>query len=286
MLAGMTSLRLDASFLRKNRALTAFGAAVVAAALAAGCSTAGSGTGSATATGSGSTGAGSAGTTTTTSGATSAGTGGATGTGGTSSTTGGSTGGTGAGSSGTTSGSGGSTGGGGALPQCQTAADCKIVDDCCTCAAWPGNQDAPACPIQDCTITACEAAEYKAEPVCEAGLCRFPKTTCDPTEVVCLAPSPACDEGFLPEVEGQCWSGACVPASACDWAPSCEACQPWDVCVATQTQLGPVYRCEPKPWECGEGAADCDCAGQLCQDPYDTCNPGQGASIECSCPDC
>ncbi|RMG96012.1 MAG: hypothetical protein D6705_12395 [Deltaproteobacteria bacterium] len=186
--------------------------------------------------------------------------------------------GTGPGTSGTT--------GGGASPECMGNQDCKIHEDCCTCEVVPADETPADCE-SECTQTACAAIDYKGEAACIDGICRFPETTCDPSGVVCGAPTPSCPSDALPEVQGQCWSFKCVPISACDWVPDCSYCNPAsEVCVIEQTEFGPRHDCEPIPWECGDGPADCACAGKLCEAPFDTCSEGQPGTLQCDCPNC
>ncbi len=137
-------------------------------------------------------------------------------------------------------------------------------------------------------MTACKAIDYAATPVCQDGICRFPETTCDPSGVLCGAPAPDCPSGTLPEVQGVCWTFKCVPVAACDWVPDCSACNPaTEVCVVEQAEQGPRYDCEPIPWQCGDGPVDCDCAGQLCEAPFDQCSVGQmPGTLVCDCPTC
>lgn len=191
---------------------------------------------------------------------------------------------TGAGST-TSAGTVGTTGGG-VMPECTQDTDCTVHEDCCSCEAVPVSDVPPDCEA-GCQETACAALEYKAMALCVDGICRFPETTCDPSSVVCGAPTPNCPDGTLPEVMGQCWTFKCVPVAACDWVPDCSFCDAeTEVCVTKVTQLGPVYDCEPKPWQCGDGPADCTCAGALCEPPFDTCMEGQAGSLQCTCPNC
>ncbi len=178
------------------------------------------------------------------------------------------------------------TTGGGVMPECTQDTDCTVHEDCCSCEAVPVSDVPPDCEA-GCQETACAALEYKATALCLDGICRFPETTCDPSTVLCGAPTPNCPDGTLPEVMGQCWTFKCVPVAACDWVPDCSFCDAeTEVCVEKATQLGPVYDCEPKPWQCGDGPADCTCAGALCEPPFDTCMEGQPGTLQCTCPNC
>ena len=214
---------------------------------------------------------------------TSVGTASATGTSGTSSSGGD----TGTATSTGTAGSGTGTTGGGLEPECAVDADCTVHEDCCTCEAVPADITPADCE-SECTVTACKAIDYGATPVCKDGICRFPETTCDPSGVLCGAPTPSCPTGTLPEVQGACWTFKCVPIAACDWVPDCSYCNPaTEVCVVEQTEQGPRHDCEPIPWQCGDGPVNCDCAGQLCEAPFDQCSVGQTpGSLTCDCPAC
>jgi hypothetical protein len=180
--------------------------------------------------------------------------------------------------------SGGDTDNGGSPAACESDRDCVVVDDCCTCAAQHVDDDAPGCPI-DCVVGKCHEQNIPdIRAVCRFGTCVFSKVACDPSQVVCLALPPECPDGFLPSVEGSCWTGHCVPASACDVVPSCDHCEAHETCVELQTQLGPSHVCEPVAPAC-DGAPTCTCMGEACPEPWDTCADGP-SGLECSCPAC
>jgi hypothetical protein len=182
-----------------------------------------------------------------------------------------------------TTGSGEDTDGGSGM-QCESDRDCMVVDDCCTCAAQHVDDEVPECEMV-CVVGKCtELGIPEIGATCRFGTCVFDKLSCDQSQVVCLALPPECPDGHLPEVEGNCWAGGCVPAEACDVVPSCDDCPAHETCVELQTQGGPSYACEPVAPGCG-GEPSCACMGEACPEPFDTCVDGRDG-LQCSCPAC
>jgi hypothetical protein len=184
-----------------------------------------------------------------------------------------------------TAGSDGSTGGGlPTEPECRVDRDCMVVNDCCSCGAAPVDEMQPECP-KACLQPSCDAIGL-FDPVaeCRLGLCQFVPKSCNPAEVTCDAPTPQCPDGMLPEVDGFCWTGECVPLQFCDIVPSCEDCQRHETCVVIETQLGPWYACEPIAPAC-DGDPSCACMAEICPESHDTCVDGEDG-ISCTCPQC
>ena len=222
----------------------------------------------------------------------SAGRGGASGTAGRggASGTAGEAGGSGSAGRGGASGGAGRGGAGGAPgPECMTASDCKLVSDCCTCAAIPAGATAPACSLV-CIQSQCDARQLPRGAVaCVAGRC-VAGFDCDTTKVTCRRAAPTCPAGEVPTVDdaGTCYSGACAPATQCTLLPDCAACTGVDpFCVSYQTQRGAQFHCVTVPPACS-ARTGCECLGPTtCIAPYRSCGDLSGPrGITCSCPNC
>jgi len=215
--------------------------------------------------------------------------GGAAGKGGASGSTGGTSAGRGGdGAGGTSAGRGGS--GGIPGPECTTASDCKLVDDCCTCAAIPVGATAPACGGVLCKQNQCPARQLGTGTVdCVAGRC-VAGFACDATQVICKVAAPVCPAGEVPVINdaGNCYVGTCAPATECKTVSGCGSCTGAnDACVSYETQLGIQHHCVAIPPECG-GGASCSCFGAAtCLSPYRSCREYSGPrGVYCSCPTC
>lgn len=226
-----------------------------------------------------------------------AGSGGAGATGGTGGATGGSggTGGATGGTGGMTGGSGGSggsggmttggSGGGGGVPQCAEAADCQLINDCCSCIGIAANEPIPDCDIQECFALTCDTlGKIDGAAQCVAGQC-VAGFNCDHNTALCDSLPPDCPAGQTAIVNGACWGG-CVPADECAIVTGCSQCDGGLACVVELTQAGPAYHCVKPPSGCN-GVPSCECMGaSVCSGTYNVCTPGQNGEIECSCPDC
>lgn len=203
---------------------------------------------------------------------------------GTSGSTGGSTGSSGDGSSG-----GESTGGPVEVGKpCKSAKDCQLADGCCFCEPLNPGETLPECNIPECLQTTCAAQNLEQVPLeCRWGVCAFEKQTCNPLGVVCKSLPPDCAPGDVPGVAGDCWSGACVPAKACDWVPDCSYCDAPDLVCVFKAQKGAYHVCEPRPLDCGPGDIDCGCGQQICDasPPHTVCGDAD-PGIVCECPFC
>lgn len=170
---------------------------------------------------------------------------------------------------------------------CEAPEECVLVNDCCECSAAHVDELPPECAI-DCKVPVCDALGIPdIGLVCADGTCELEPRNCAPGLVVCDSVPPRCPADTLPEVteDGTCWTGACIPVAACDGVPSCDFCEDDEVCVQTATQLGSTYACQAIPEACG-GVATCACLPpETCEEPYDTCDDGDG-SIVCACLDC
>ena len=178
----------------------------------------------------------------------------------------------------------GGSGGGVILPECITAEDCTLGNDCCACEGLAENEMLPPCNI-DCLIDKCtELMLPELEATCEAGQC-VAGFACDHSEVLCEAPQPQCPPGETSSVNGVCW-GPCVPIDECATVTDCADCDPGThVCVEDVTQLGPRYHCVPLPPQCN-GDKTCACMGSaVCVGAFNQCVDGPDG-ISCNCPTC
>lgn len=171
---------------------------------------------------------------------------------------------------------------------CESAKDCQLGDGCCFCEALNPGETLPECGIPECLQTTCAAQNLEQVPLeCRYGVCAFEKQTCNPLGVLCKSLPPDCAPGDVPGVAGDCWSGSCVPAKACDWVPDCSYCDAPDLVCVFKAQKGAYHVCEARPLDCGPGDIDCGCGQQICDasPPHTVCgddDPG----IVCECPFC
>jgi hypothetical protein len=192
----------------------------------------------------------------------------------------------------TTTGTGGNQGGmggtatgiGDAEPECETAAECELVNSCCDCLGKPIDEGYD-CPLQECFATQCSF--YNPMPIeaeCRVGRC-VTNVDCDHTQVFCLSEPPACPDGFTPTVVNGCWGG-CLPATECAQVGHCGQCAPGQACVAEATQVGPIYHCVDVPESC-DGDTSCACLGEsVCVGVFNLCSDAAAGHLECHCPTC
>lgn len=193
---------------------------------------------------------------------------------------GGATGGTGASSTGGVGGTGGV-----ASPECTSAGDCKVFEDCCSCEGVPKTENPAICKMA-CTDMACKQLGVSpTEVACVAGRC-VKAFDCDLSKVTCKMAEPACAPGETPQVSGTCYTGKCVKASECHDVPSCSKCASTDACTTYVTQMGYKNHCVSVPTACS--GAMCDCFGpSTCVAPYTSCQDKSGVKgVSCDCPTC
>jgi hypothetical protein len=174
---------------------------------------------------------------------------------------------------------------------CIKDSDCVLINDCCQCDPKGVGEPVAECNI-NCLQPSCDAVGLaKAEAVCHWGVCTFQKVLCNPLGITCKALQPDCGPGTVAsvhEIDGEkCWTGTCVPAEACDWAPDCATCDAAALTCVAKLQKGAYVLCEPTPPACGEAVADCDCAEIICESspPHTVCSDQEGG-IACECPFC
>ena len=171
--------------------------------------------------------------------------------------------------------------------ECETDDDCRLVNDCCSCAAVNVDAILAECPV-DCLQPLCDAAGI-SDPTfeCLAGTCALRGLECDEDEVLCDAPPPVCVAGEEPHVSGGCWSGLCVPVESCSSVPDCATCPESHACVSSQAFFE-TLTCVPIDPACG-GTPTCECMGdEACGGSPFMCVPTTSGDqdLTCVCPVC
>ncbi|MEO5768270.1 MAG: hypothetical protein ABIS92_07945 [Polyangia bacterium] len=188
-------------------------------------------------------------------------------------------------------GSGGAMGTGGAVvgkPECVTAVDCRLENDCCACRAVPAGTPPSAC-LLFCLQTKCAQQELPPGRIdCVAGRC-VAGFACDTSAVVCGQVAPPCPVGSVPTVSanGNCFSGNCAAATQCLSVDSCASCGDGNqACVTERPRDGVTSRhCVTIPTVC-QGTATCGCFGpSTCVSPNTSCTNLSGVKgVSCSHP--
>ena len=187
------------------------------------------------------------------------------------------------GGAGSVTGTAGSASDSGVLPpgdDCETVADCKLNDDCCTCSAYGRTTVPVECSITDCREKACEyGPNVPHELTCYNGHCEFVKVDCDPTHVTCNEAPPVCASLNVPSVIDGCW-GPCTLLGACKDIPYLGADCPkgyaktywWD-CMSNPCSGG-YEGCVKIPEACGD-TLRCDCGlDEVCAERGFICERG------------
>jgi hypothetical protein len=125
---------------------------------------------------------------------------------------------------------------------CNTDEQCQIAGDCCGCTVYNQDNGSPGNCGGLCEMNKCEEWGI-SEAACRAGRCEAVGLSCNQALVVCDAPAPVCEAGSLPQVSDGCFTGACLPFEACDWAPSCDACGAEQLCMHEQRSGCDYVRC-------------------------------------------
>jgi hypothetical protein len=160
--------------------------------------------------------------------------------------------------------------------ECVSAADCRLVSDCCSCRAEPIGVPGELCPL-DCAFDSCGqgGGVEPSEVECVMGRCVVARSCVG--SVTCPALPPNCGEGRLPSVVEGCW-GPCLAVTDCSAVPSCSDCGQ-AVCVAFDSFRGSYHCVEPADG-CNAGNY-CECLGACTFDCVET-DDGVG----CTCPVC
>ncbi len=131
--------------------------------------------------------------------------------------------------------------------QCRRDSDCRLVNDCCTCAAINRRELPAACdPARVCgEATACVEVGGVRQIRCIAGRCVL-GLDCDVALVNCRRVRPLCPGGQVPRIvlagTQRCW-GECVEARQCLAVSACRECAEGDQCVGTSAP----FHCIPPP---------------------------------------
>jgi hypothetical protein len=176
----------------------------------------------------------------------------------------------------------GNVGNAGSVGLCNSANDCTLSTDCCSCfAAGPGEATTLCKSI--CTQTACQVLGIAAsEMACIAGRCVFSRS-CDTRSVLCNAIPPACPSGEAASVVGNCY-GSCIPISECSAVASCSDCESVGLaCVTEENVYGPIYHCASTPAECVQNPT-CACM-KVCTPGLQCLYPNL-TDLYCICPLC
>lgn len=178
--------------------------------------------------------------------------------------------------------SGGAAGGPG--PECRTAVDCRLENDCCQCAAVPDSTPPSIC-MRECIQSVCSAMQLPPnELACVAGRC-VAGFNCDASRVVCLMAKPICVNGLVPAVNaaGTCYTGGCVAATQCTRVTSCADCGGPQSCVIYQMPGGNQFHCVTAPPAC-QSDFTCGCLGPtVCTGTHRTCGNLSGQrGVTCS----
>lgn len=166
---------------------------------------------------------------------------------------------------------------------CQTASDCKMHDDCCTCDVYSAAADPPSCDMS-CKQNACEARGIATDEVaCVAGRCVFARS-CNTSQVVCEVVMPTCPDGQIASAKGNCY-GPCLPIGRCSEVSSCDVCKSARLaCVTIEAEIRPVYHCVSTPAACTNNPT-CGCMN-VCTGGVGYCADPNTTALRCVCNEC
>ncbi len=174
-----------------------------------------------------------------------------------------------------------SVGGGGndrAAPWCNTASDCTMLNDCCSCMGLHTSEGLLSCPTI-CDEGTCNTMNAPTEPSCVAGRCVAGFSCSGP--VLCLMPPPDCEPGHVPRVADGCYQG-CVLTQQCQAVDSCDVCAPNNLCVVEPDKVPSVaHHCVPTPATCEGQPLNCECAGTMVCDSDETCVDQGAGRVAC-----
>lgn len=113
---------------------------------------------------------------------------------------------------------------------CASDDDCAIAGDCCSCFAYTPEFVDPVECGGSCAMDKCEEWGI-TQAQCVDGHCAAVGLSCNQAVVTCKVAPPVCDADSLPQVVGDCYTGACLPVEACDWVPDCSTCAQGQLCM-------------------------------------------------------
>jgi hypothetical protein len=177
-----------------------------------------------------------------------------------------------------TGGVGGSGGGG---RECESADDCMLFTDCCSCEAVPKGTSIVPCDLL-CITDHCSALQIRPEEVaCSFGRCVIDRS-CDHANATCGSPPEACPSGEVRSVSENGCFGPCLPSTECRDVTDCASCGSNAVCVIEEPQIRSFGCVEPAA-SCEKGSY-CECLG-ACPTSGFVCMEADDA-VHCPCPVC
>ena len=179
-------------------------------------------------------------------------------------------------------GAGGSGGSGGGGLECETADDCVMFSDCCSCAAVPKGTSIPGCDLV-CITDQCTAQQIgRDEITCAFGRCVVDRS-CNHAQATCNSMPETCPSGQVRSVtENGCW-GPCLPPTECREVTDCSDCGE-AVCVGFSAFVPPATGCVVPEPSCTKGNY-CECLDACPQSAaYECVEVDDGVS--CYCPVC
>jgi len=174
---------------------------------------------------------------------------------------------------------GGGSGGGGGR-ECETADDCVLRSDCCSCEAVPKSAEAPSCDLA-CGEEQCFARQIGPEEVtCSFGRCVIDRS-CDHSRVTCDSLPEPCPEGQMRSLSESGCYGPCLAPTECRDVTDCASCGD-AVCVIEEPQIR-SFGCVRPPDSCAKGSY-CECL-DACPASGFVCDE-QDDAVHCPCPVC
>jgi hypothetical protein len=180
-----------------------------------------------------------------------------------------------------TNATGGTAGAGGGGRECETADDCVMFSDCCSCEAMPkGTAPPPTCDIV-CITDHCTAEQIDRDAVaCSFGRCVIDKS-CDHSKSTCDSLPEPCPAGQVRALNDDgCW-GPCLAPTECRDVTDCSSCGD-AVCVIEEPQIR-SFGCVNPGDSCAKGSY-CECLDACPQSGF-VCTEADDA-VHCPCPVC
>jgi hypothetical protein len=176
-------------------------------------------------------------------------------------------------------GSAGGGAGGGSARECETADDCVLFTDCCSCMGLHEDATPPYCDLV-CIQSRCSALQIgPGEVTCSFGRCVIDRS-CNYSQVTCGVMPEPCTNGEVRSLSDGCW-GACLPPTECREVTDCDSCGD-AVCVIEEPQIA-RHGCVI-PGDSCEAGSYCECLG-ACPTSGFVCTEADDA-VHCPCPVC